>query len=88
MSCCDPITSGLYSEHDTRDLPAEAVAVSLGCGNPTALAALHPGEVVLDLATMSKLQKLAALLIIVGPEAAGKVMKEYVANPRNIAAAA
>ncbi len=46
---CDPITSNLYSQAETAGLPAEATAASLGCGNPTALAALAPGEVVLDL---------------------------------------
>src|SRR3989475_12158258 len=45
----DPITSNLYAADETVGLPAEAVAASLGCGNPTALAALHPGDVVLDL---------------------------------------
>jgi len=45
----DPITSDLYEETDTRDLPEKAVLASLGCGNPTALAELHEGEVVLDL---------------------------------------
>jgi ubiquinone/menaquinone biosynthesis C-methylase UbiE len=48
-SCSDPITSGLYDSADTRDLPEAAVLASLGCGNPTALAELRPGEVVLDL---------------------------------------
>jgi ubiquinone/menaquinone biosynthesis C-methylase UbiE len=48
-SCCDPITSNLYSGDQTGDLPPEAVLASLGCGNPTALAALEPGETVLDL---------------------------------------
>jgi SAM-dependent methyltransferase len=47
--CADPITSNLYSIDDTRDLPAQAVAASLGCGNPAALATLEPGDVVLDL---------------------------------------
>ena len=53
--CCggtsggDPITADLYPETQTRDLPAEAVAASLGCGNPTALLTLEPGETVLDL---------------------------------------
>src|SRR5712692_10246805 len=47
--CGDPITSNLYSEHETQDLPEDAVAVSLGCGNPTALLALEPGQTVLDL---------------------------------------
>ena len=45
----DPITSGLYDEAQKSGLPQEAVLASLGCGNPTALAALKPGEVVLDL---------------------------------------
>ena len=47
--CGDPITSHLYSDEDTAGLPADAVAVSLGCGNPTALLPLEPGQVVLDL---------------------------------------
>jgi arsenite methyltransferase len=47
--CGDPITSNLYSAAETADLPAEAVAVSLGCGNPTALIQLEPGQTVLDL---------------------------------------
>jgi arsenite methyltransferase len=47
--CGDPISSNLYSDAETSALPAEAVAVSLGCGNPTALAALEPGQTVLDL---------------------------------------
>ena len=46
---CDPITSNLYDISETGDLPEEAVLASLGCGNPTALAQLHPGETVLDL---------------------------------------
>ena len=57
-SCCggsafngtaDPITSNLYVRGETDALPERAVLASLGCGNPTALAELHPGEVVLDL---------------------------------------
>jgi arsenite methyltransferase len=57
-SCCDtassrggadPITSNLYEETQTCGLPEEALAASLGCGNPTALARLEPGETVLDL---------------------------------------
>ena len=46
---CDPITSGIYAGTDTSGLPAEARVASLGCGNPTALAELKPGETVLDL---------------------------------------
>jgi SAM-dependent methyltransferase len=48
-SCCDPITSNLYTGGETDSLPAEAVRASLGCGNPTALIDLRPGETVLDL---------------------------------------
>jgi len=47
--CGDPITSNLYSDAETAGLPSEAVAVSLGCGNPTALIDLQPGQTVLDL---------------------------------------
>jgi arsenite methyltransferase len=46
---CDPITSNLYHVGQTGQVPEEAVLASLGCGNPTALAQLNPGEVVLDL---------------------------------------
>ena len=58
-SCCgaapasrassDPITSDLYDSSQTGEIPQEAVLASLGCGNPTALAQLNPGETVLDL---------------------------------------
>src|SRR5215467_13770462 len=57
-SCCgasacgtdaDPITSDLYSDTQAAQIPERALKASLGCGNPTALAALNPGEVVLDL---------------------------------------
>src|SRR5216684_196908 len=47
--CSNPITGNLYADSDKADLPAAAVAASLGCGNPTALAELKPGETVLDL---------------------------------------
>jgi arsenite methyltransferase len=46
---CDPITSNLYDTSETQQIPEEALQASLGCGNPTALARLSPGEVVLDL---------------------------------------
>jgi arsenite methyltransferase len=59
MSCCggapgtsncpDPITTNLYGRGEIGELPAAAVLASLGCGNPTALAQLNPGETVLDL---------------------------------------
>ena len=56
-SCCggsaaavkDPISAVLYPEDQARQVPAEALEASLGCGNPTALASLQPGETVLDL---------------------------------------
>ncbi len=53
-ACCgeetwDPITSNLYDEQQKAGVPAEAMLASLGCGNPTALANLNPGETVLDL---------------------------------------
>src|SRR5437870_436253 len=55
-SCCDtdefgcnPITSDLYNASQVQQIPEEALLASLGCGNPTALAKLNPGEIVLDL---------------------------------------
>jgi arsenite methyltransferase len=50
-ACCggDPITANLYEAGQTADIPEQALLASLGCGNPTALARLRPGEVVLDL---------------------------------------
>jgi arsenite methyltransferase len=48
-SCDDPITANLYSDADAAGVPAEAVQASLGCGNPTALIDLKPGDRVLDL---------------------------------------
>ncbi|MGC2514313.1 MAG: arsenite methyltransferase [Terriglobales bacterium] len=47
--CSDPITSNLYDPSQAQQIPEEALLASLGCGNPTALANLNPGEVVLDL---------------------------------------
>ena len=49
VSCCDPITSELYNASQQGELPEAAVRASLGCGNPTSLADLQPGEIVLDL---------------------------------------
>src|SRR5258707_13653981 len=46
---CDPITSNLYDATQMQQVPGEALQASLGCGNPTALAKLNSGEVVLDL---------------------------------------
>jgi arsenite methyltransferase len=49
LGCVDPITSNLYDSSQRSAIPQEAVLASLGCGNPTALAKLNPGETVLDL---------------------------------------
>ncbi len=49
LSCCDPISRDLYGSAEIAGLPEKAVAASLGCGNPTALAQLQAGETVLDL---------------------------------------
>jgi SAM-dependent methyltransferase len=49
LRCCDPVTANLYNEAEKSGLPASAVQASLGCGNPTALIELKPGETVLDL---------------------------------------
>src|SRR5580700_2125489 len=49
LSGCDAIKRDLYDSAEKSALPAEAVAASLGCGNPTSLAKLQPGEFVLDL---------------------------------------
>lgn len=48
-NCGDPITSNLYDAAQAGQIPEKALLASLGCGNPTALAKLNPGEVVLDL---------------------------------------
>src|SRR6201981_1487248 len=48
-SCCDPIPTNLYDSSQAGQVPEEALLASLGCGNPTALAQLNPGETVLDL---------------------------------------
>jgi arsenite methyltransferase len=49
LRCCDPITTGLYSVDQTGAVPENAMRASLGCGNPTALIDLQPGQIVLDL---------------------------------------
>jgi arsenite methyltransferase len=48
-NACDPVTSNLYDSSETSQIPEEAMLAFPGCGNPTALAKLNPGEVVLDL---------------------------------------
>ena len=71
-ACCDgdPITSDLYSASEIQDLPADAVSASLGCGNPTALVQLGPGETVLDLGSGGGIDVLLSAKRV-GPE--GKV---------------
>lgn len=48
-SACDPITANLYDASQSGQVPEDALKASLGCGNPTALASLNPGDTVLDL---------------------------------------
>ena len=48
-ACCDPITMNLYNDTQASQVPEGALKASLGCGNPTLLAQLNPGETVLDL---------------------------------------
>jgi arsenite methyltransferase len=68
--CGDPITSNLYSDAEKGALPQEAVAASLGCGNPTALLRLEPGQTVLDLGSGGGIDVLLSAARV-GP--AGKV---------------
>ena len=49
LRCCDPITTGLYGDGERALVPEKAMLASLGCGNPTALIDLQPGQIVLDL---------------------------------------
>ena len=63
---CDPITSNLYDSSQASQIPEEAMLASLGCGNPTALAKLNPGEVVLDLGSGGGIDVLLSALRV-GP---------------------
>jgi SAM-dependent methyltransferase len=67
---CDPVSSDLYDSAETATLPENAVLASLGCGNPTALAELHPGETVLDLGSGGGIDVLLSARVV-GPT--GKV---------------
>jgi arsenite methyltransferase len=67
----DPITSNLYEASETAGLPADAVAASLGCGNPTALAELRPGEIVLDLGSGGGID------VLLSAKRVGKAGKAY-----------
>jgi arsenite methyltransferase len=64
----DAITANLYESAETADLPADAVAASLGCGNPTALAQLQAGETVLDLGSGGGIDVLLSPSGLVPPE--------------------
>src|SRR5690349_8785053 len=76
-SCCaaqsssDCISSNLYDATQTKDLPEAAVLASLGCGNPTALAELKPGEIVLDLGSGGGID------VILSAKRVGPVGKAY-----------
>src|ERR1700726_3544931 len=59
-SCCDPMTSNLSGGSDSGQIPEEALLASLGCGNPTALAQLSAGEIVLDLGSGGAIDVLLA----------------------------
>jgi arsenite methyltransferase len=58
---CDPMTSNLYDATQEGEVPETAIKASLGCGNPTALAELKEGEIVLDVTEMNAEAKLDAL---------------------------
>ncbi|HWP85253.1 MAG TPA: arsenite methyltransferase [Terriglobia bacterium] len=76
-ACADPITSHRYDPAQLGALPPEAVLASLGCGNPTALAQLHPGETVLDLGSGGGIDVLlAARRVAPGGKAYGLDMTE------------
>ena len=65
---CDPITSNLYDAAQEGEVPVTALKASLGCGNPTALAELKPGEVVLDLGSGGGIDVLlSARRVAIGP---------------------
>jgi arsenite methyltransferase len=77
LSGCDPITRNLYDASEKGALPAEAVAASLGCGNPTALAQLQPGEIVLDLGSGGGIDVLlSAMRVAPGGKAYGLDMTD------------
>ena len=71
ISGCDPITSNLYDASQSEQVPEEAILASLGCGNPTALAKLNPGEVVLDLGSGSGID------VLLSARRVGPTGKEY-----------
>ncbi len=72
--CCDPITSNLYDQTQAGQIPEEALRASLGCGNPTALAKLNPGETVLDLGSGGGIDVLLSARRV-GPTGKGALKK-------------
>ena len=70
-SCGDPITSNLYGAADQAEVPVEAVNASLGCGNPTALIDLKPGQTVLDLGSGG------GIYVLLSPRRVGPTGKVY-----------
>ncbi len=79
--CVDPITSNLYESGQATDIPEEALLASLGCGNPTALAALAPGEIVLDLGSGGGIDVLlSAKRVAPGGKAYGLDMTDEMLN--------
>jgi len=71
LSGCDPINKDLYTDDEKGGLPEKALAASLGCGNPTALAKLQPGETVLDLGSGGGID------VILYAKRAGPICKAY-----------
>jgi len=70
---CDPITSNLYDLSQASQIPEEALLASLGCGNPTALANLNPGEVVLEFLSAQNIDVDA-----IAPQVDGKFMSAFI----------
>src|ERR1700723_4567195 len=79
--CCDPITSNLYDALQAGQIPEEALLASLGCGNPTALAKLNPGEVVLDLGSGGGVDVLLSEKPV-GPSGKGSGLGRTARRPR------
>lgn len=86
MGGCDPITSGLYDASEAGAVPEAAMLASLGCGNPTALPELKPGETVLDLGVnLSGRQGPRAGRSVPGPQARGSLRRVGCARARGSA---
>jgi len=78
-SCCDPITSSLYDSAQVGEVPDAALQASLGCGNPTALAELKPGETVLDLGSGGGIDVLLSARRV---SPSGKVHADHIISER------